>query len=55
LATEIKKHLGEEWKFEMKQWDDAVSIEQQKVKNAREIAIAFAEHQPEKDVSFIFR
>lgn len=55
LVNEIKKHMGEEWKFELKRWDDMASIEEQRLKYSREIAVAFAQNQPEQAVSFIFR
>lgn len=55
LVREIKKHMGEEWKFELKRWDDVVSIQLQQMKYAREIAIAFAKNHPNETVNFIFR
>lgn len=55
LVREIKKHMGEEWKFELKRWDDSVSIQLQQMKYAREIAIAFAQNQPKETINFIFR
>lgn len=54
LVREIKKHMGEEWKFELKRWDDIADIEAQRLKYSREIAIAFANNQPDQVVSFIF-
>lgn len=47
LVNEIKRHMGEEWKFEMKQWSDVVSIESQRLANAHEIALAYAQNQPQ--------
>ena len=55
LADEIKKHMGEEWQFEMKQWSDVMSVEAQRLEHSREIALAFAQNQPNQAVSFIFR
>lgn len=55
LVAEIKKHMGKEWDFKLKQWSDQVSIELQQMKYAREIAIAFAENQPHETVNFILR
>ena len=55
LVREIKKHMGKEWDFELKRWDDSVSIELQRMKYAREIALAFAQNQPKETVNFIFR
>ncbi|MCM1028822.1 MAG: hypothetical protein NC342_00450 [Pseudoflavonifractor sp.] len=42
LANEIKKQMGEEWKFAMKQWDDNISLERQRIEAMREIGISFA-------------
>ena len=42
LANEIKKKMGDEWKFTMKQWDDNVSLERQRIDAMREIGIAYA-------------
>lgn len=54
LASEIKKHMGEEWKFEMKQWSDQVSIEKQRLTYAREIALAFAQNQPRETINLVY-
>lgn len=48
LMNEIKKHMGERWKFEMKQWDDKVSVEKQQLANAKEVALAYAKNQPKQ-------
>lgn len=48
LVSEIKRHMGEEWKFEMKQWSDLMSVEAQQLKFAREIATAYAQNQPQQ-------
>lgn len=55
LVREIKKHMGEEWRFELKRWDDAVSIEKQRMTYAREIALAFAQNQPREVINFLVR
>lgn len=47
LVNEIKRHMGEKWNFQMKQWDDLVSVESQKLANAHEIALAYAQNQPQ--------
>lgn len=52
LVAEIKKHMGEEWKFEMKRWDDLMSVEAQQLKFAREIALAYAQNQPQQVIHF---
>ena len=55
LFKEIKKHMGKEWDFKLKQWDDRVSIEMQQLKHMREIALAYAQNQPKENVDIIFR
>lgn len=55
LVREIKKHMGEEWKFELKRWDDKVRIELQQMRYAREIALAFAQNQPQETINLIYR
>lgn len=52
LVAEIKKHMGEEWKFEMKRWDDLMTVEAQQLKFAREIALAYAQNQPQQVIHF---
>lgn len=42
LANEIKNQMGEEWKFTLKQWDDNISLERQRIEAMREIGISFA-------------
>ncbi|WP_297909691.1 hypothetical protein [uncultured Parabacteroides sp.] len=55
LVDEIKKHMGKEWDFKLKRWDDGVRIELQRMRYAREIALAFAQNQPKETINFIFR
>lgn len=54
LVKEIKAHLGEEWKFELKQWDDTVDVQKQMLKNSREIALDYAKNLPDSITSIIF-
>ncbi len=54
LMNEIKGHMGEEWKFRLKRWDDLVSIEKQRMGYAREIALAYAQNQPQHIIRFPF-
>lgn len=42
LANEIKDRMGDEWRFTMKQWNDNVSLERQRIDAMREIGTAFA-------------
>lgn len=52
LVAEIKRHMGEEWAFELKRWDDLMSVEAQQLKFAREIAVAYAQNQPQRVIHF---
>ncbi len=54
LVAEIKRHMGEEWNFEMKQWSDVASIESQRLTYAREIAMAYAQNQPQQVVHLLY-
>jgi len=55
LVNEIKAHMGEEWNFKMKQWSDLVSIESQRLTHARDIAMAYAQNQPQQIIHFLYR
>lgn len=54
LVREIKQHMGEAWRFEMKQWSDLVDVEKQRLQHAREIALAFAQNQPQQVINFVY-
>ncbi len=54
LVREIKKHMGEEWKFELKRWDDQMDVLSQQMKHAREIALAFAQNQPKETINLVY-
>ncbi len=54
LVAEIKKHMGERWNFEMKQWSDLASVESQRLTYAREIAMAYAQNQPQQVVHLLY-
>ncbi len=51
LASEIKNRIGDEWKFAMKQWNDNISLEGQRIEAMREIGMAFARAQNNNDVN----
>lgn len=55
LVAEIKAHMGSEWRFQMKQWDGLVSIESQRLTYARQIAMAYAQNQPQQIVHLLYR
>ena len=46
LADEIKKKMGEELKFMMRQWANNISLERQRINAMRDISIAYANSHP---------
>lgn len=54
LAAEIKRQMGEEWKFMMRQWADNVSLERQQINAMRDISIAYANSLPKTEVTNYF-
>ena len=54
LANEIKKQMGEEWKFMMRQWADNISLERQRINALRDISIAYANSQPKTEITNVF-
>lgn len=54
LANEIKKQMGEEWKFMMRQWADNISLERQRINAMRDISVAYANAQPKTEVTNVF-
>lgn len=54
LFQEIKKQMGEEWKFMMKQYNDAIEMERQRLDMMRDIAIAYANNQPKETIKIFW-
>jgi hypothetical protein len=54
LANEIKKQMGEEWKFMMRQYADNISLERQRINAMRDIGIAYANRQTKIEITNIF-
>lgn len=54
LFQEIRKQMGEEWKFMMKQYDDAIAIERQRLDMMRDIAIEYAKNQPKETINIFW-
>ena len=54
LFQEIKKQMGEEWKFMMKQYSDAIELEHQRLDMMRDIAIAYANNQPKETIKIFW-
>ena len=44
----------DDWKFEMKKYQDGVDIEKQRVDAMRQIGVAYGNHQPSKEVNIEF-
>lgn len=55
LFKEIKRQMGEEWKFMMKQYSDAIAIERQRMNMMRDIAIAYVKNQPKETVNIFWK
>ena len=55
LYKEIKKKLGEDWKFTMKQYQDMIALEQQRINVMRDIAIAYANSRPKENVNIFWK
>ena len=54
LYKEIKGKVLDDWKFEMKQYQDGVDLEKQRIEASRAIGVAYGEHQPNKEVNIDF-
>ncbi len=55
LYTEIKKRMGDIWKFEMKRWSDSISLEQQRINAMRDIYIAYANAQTKQEITVFWK
>ena len=55
LFKEIRKQMGEEWKFMMKQYNDAIALERQQMNMMREIALAYAKNQPKETINIFWK
>ena len=55
LKKEIKKKLGEDWKFTMKQYQDMIALEQQRINVMRDIAIAYANSRPKENLNIFWK
>ena len=54
LYTEIKGKVLDDWKFEMKKYQDGVDLEKQRIDAMRQIGVAYGEHQPQQNTSIEF-
>lgn len=55
LFKEIRKQMGEEWKFMMKQYNDAIALERQQMNMMRDIALAYAKNQPKETINIFWK
>ena len=54
LYKELKGKVLDDWKFEMKQYQDGVDLEKQRIEAARAVGVAYGTHQPSKEVNIDF-
>ena len=54
LYNEIKGKVLDDWKFEMKKYQDGVDLEKLRIEAARQVGVAYGEHQPNKEVNIDF-
>lgn len=55
LFQDIKKQMGEEWKFMMKQYDDALEMERLRMQIMKEIAMSYANNLPDETVNVFWK
>ena len=54
LYKEIKGKVLDDWKFEMKKYQDGVDLEKQRIDASRQVGIAYGNHQPQKETYIEF-
>lgn len=54
LYKEIKGKVLDDWKFEMKIYQDGVDIEKERIKAMRDVGVAWGEHQPKQTYQLDF-
>ena len=54
LYKEIKGKVLDDWKFEMKMYQDGIDLESQRIDAMRQIGVAYGNHQPNKEVNIEF-
>lgn len=54
LYKEIKGKVLDDWKFEMKKYQDGVDLEKQRIEASRAVGVAYGNHQPSKEVNIEF-
>lgn len=54
LYRDIKGKVLDDWKFEMKQYQDGIDLESQRINAMREIGVAYGANQPQNNTSIEF-
>ena len=54
LYKEIKGKVLDDWKFEMKKYQDGVDLEKLRIEAARQVGVAYGTHQPSQTTSIEF-
>lgn len=54
LYKEIKTKVLDDWKFEMKQYQDGIDLEKQRIEASRAVGVAYGQHQPSQNTSIEF-
>ena len=54
LYQEIKSKVLDDWKFEMKKYQDGIDLEAMRIESARQVGIAYGSHQPQQNTSIEF-
>ena len=55
LFLDIKKQMGEEWKFMMKQYDDALEMERLRMQIMKEVAMSYANNLPDETINVFWK
>ena len=51
LYREIKGKVLDDWKFEMRKYDDSVELKRLLINGARDVGVAYGKHQPQKEIT----
>ena len=54
LYKEIKAKVLDDWKFEMKKYQDGVDLEKLRIDAMRQVGVAYGTHQPQKETNIEF-
>ena len=54
LYREIKGKVLDDWKFEMRKYDDSVDLERRRIDAARQVGVAYGTHQPSQTTTIEF-